>query len=431
MPLTDAKFHLTFPVRRMALDGRDFPYWWVFGRGRSLGYHKGLTVASWFARVRLKVGRYRQTRLGEADDMFPADGLTVLSFDQARQKAEEWCEMHANEASPRYLDHENHPVYPDLPPSPPYTVAHAMVDYMKWYRENRSGFARIYYDSRSYVLPRFGHLPVDQLTTQMIREWIDELAETPAKVRVRRGEPTQYKVKKDDPEDRRRRRNTVNRTLAITKAAFNRAYEYGYVDSDLAWKRVKKFLRVEPTSPRYLEKEDCQKLIAACQPELRRFVVGALLSGCRVGELRSMRTADYLAALKRLLIRNAKGGRVRHISLSDQGAAFFAGLAKDRPANELMFVRANGRGWRPSSHHRPFHKATFKAGLPQNVAFHHLRHTYAAHAAMAGIPLQVIARQLGHADTRLVERLYAYVGSSYLDEVIRTKMPKLVTLDAI
>ena len=40
MPLTDPKFHLTFPARRMALQGRDFPFWWVFGRGRGLGYQK-------------------------------------------------------------------------------------------------------------------------------------------------------------------------------------------------------------------------------------------------------------------------------------------------------------------------------------------------------------------------------------------------------
>lgn len=429
MPLIDPKYHLTFPARRIALQGQDFPFWWVFGRGRGLGYQKGLTVASWFARVRLRVGRYQQTRLGEADDSFPADGVAVLSFDQAREKAEEWCEKHANEASPRYLDHENHPVYPDLPASPPYTVAHAMVDYMKWYRENRRGFSRIYYDSRAYVLPRFGHLPVDRLSTRMIREWIDELAETPAKVRVRRGEPTQYKIKKDNPEDLRRRRNTVNRTLSIFKAALNRSYEHGYADSNLAWSRVKSFRRAEPSGPRYLEKDQCQKLVAACPTDLRNLVAGALLSGCRVSELRLMRSGDYLPGLKRLLIRNSKGGRIRHVSLSDKGAAFFAHMAKDRPAEEPMFLRADGRVWRPGSYQRPFHKATFSAGLPQDVCFHQLRHSYAAHAAMAGIPLQVIARQLGHADTRIVERFYAYLGSSYLDEVIQTKMPDLVATD--
>lgn len=386
-------------------------------------------MSSWYARVRLKSDRYKQARLGEADDNFPADGLTIFSFDQALQKSEEWCERHADEASPRYLDHENYPVYPDLSASPPYTVAHAMVDYMKWYRENRRGFSRIYYDSRSYTLPRFGQLPVDQLTTRMIREWLDELAATPPKVRVKRGEPTQYKIWKNDPEDRRRRHNTVNRTLSIFKAALNRAYEHGYVDSNLAWTRVKPFKRAEPTCPRYLEKDQCQKLLAACPTDLRNLVAGALLSGCRISELRLMRVGDFLPDLKRLVIKNSKGGRIRHVSLSDKGTAFFARLAEDRPSDELMFLRDDGRVWRPGSYQRPFHKATFKAGLSQSVCFHHLRHSYAAHAAMAGIPLQVIAKQLGHADTRLVERSYAFLGSSYLDEVIRTKMPDLVSAD--
>ena len=418
-----------FPERRKALVGRDFPYWWVFARGRSLGYVKGVTVASWFVRIRLKQGGYRQSRLGEADDELTADGEKILSFNQAHSKAGSWCAQQAKIAIPRYLDHEHLPVYPDLPPAPPYTVAHAMVDYMRWYRENRRGFPRIYYDARAHIIPKFGHLPVEQLTTRMIREWLDELAETPARIRFRRGEEPQYKIKTDDPEDRRRRRNTVNRTLAVIKAALNRAYEHGYVDSDIAWVRVKSFRRVNSTAFRYLEKNQCLKLIATCLPDLRDLVVAALVSGCRAGELRLMRAGDFVPGINRVVIKNAKGGRIRHVSLSENGIVFFLRLTEGRPADELMFRRGDGRPWRVGSYHRPFHKACLNAGLSRQVTFHHLRHTYAAQAAMAGIPLPVIARQLGHADTRMVERHYAHLGSSYLDEMIREKMPNLVSAE--
>ena len=54
-----------------------------------------------------------------------------------------------------------------------------------------------------------------------------------------------------------------------------------------------------------------------------------------------------------------------------------------------------------------------------------LRHTHASQLAMRGVPLQVIAAQLGHADTRICERHYAHLGSSYVADVIRANMPKL------
>ncbi len=52
---------------------------------------------------------------------------------------------------------------------------------------------------------------------------------------------------------------------------------------------------------------------------------------------------------------------------------------------------------------------------------------YASHAAMAGIPLTVIAKQLGHRDTLMVERHYSHLGSSFVDEIIQKKMPTLVS----
>ncbi len=47
------------------------------------------------------------------------------------------------------------------------------------------------------------------------------------------------------------------------------------------------------------------------------------------------------------------------------------------------------------------------AGLP-DVRIHDLRHTWASHAAMHGIPLPVLARVLGHSSARITE-IYAHV----------------------
>ena len=52
-----------------------------------------------------------------------------------------------------------------------------------------------------------------------------------------------------------------------------------------------------------------------------------------------------------------------------------------------------------------------------------LRHTYASLMVMDGVPLIVVARNLGHADTRMVEKHYGHLASSYVREAIRAAKP--------
>ena len=44
---------------------------------------------------------------------------------------------------------------------------------------------------------------------------------------------------------------------------------------------------------------------------------------------------------------------------------------------------------------------------------------------MQRVPLQVIAEQLGHADTRITQKHYAYLSQSYVADVIRAASPAL------
>jgi len=54
-----------------------------------------------------------------------------------------------------------------------------------------------------------------------------------------------------------------------------------------------------------------------------------------------------------------------------------------------------------------------------------LRHTYASLLAMQRVPLQVIAEQPGHADTRITQKHYAHLSQSYVANVIRAASPAL------
>jgi hypothetical protein len=43
---------------------------------------------------------------------------------------------------------------------------------------------------------------------------------------------------------------------------------------------------------------------------------------------------------------------------------------------------------------------------------------------MAGGPLMVVARNLGHSDTRMVEKHYGHLAPSYVADAIRAAAPK-------
>jgi hypothetical protein len=83
-----------------------------------------------------------------------------------------------------------------------------------------------------------------------------------------------------------------------------------------------------------------------------------------------------------------------------------------------------GKAWR-RQHATLFKRAVSRAGLPAEFVFHGLRHTYASELVRQGVPLDVVARQLGHADTRTVVNTYGHLAETFREEMIRTRFTPL------
>jgi hypothetical protein len=69
--------------------------------------------------------------------------------------------------------------------------------------------------------------------------------------------------------------------------------------------------------------------------------------------------------------------------------------------------------------------ASERAKIKPAISFHVLRHTHGSTLAMRGVPMGVIAEQLGHADTRMTEKHYAHLAPSYVADTIRAHFPTL------
>jgi len=65
-----------------------------------------------------------------------------------------------------------------------------------------------------------------------------------------------------------------------------------------------------------------------------------------------------------------------------------------------------------------------RAGIKPTISFHILRHTWASLATMAGMPLLVVAKNLGHSSVRMVEQHYGHLAPSYVTDSIREHAPK-------
>jgi integrase len=213
------------------------------------------------------------------------------------------------------------------------------------------------------------------------------------------------------PELSRSRRATANRILTILKAALNEAYREGLTPLNDAWQKVKAFRKVDSARMRYLTDDEACRLVNASCGEFRALVVGALLTGCRYGELAALVAEDFNADSGTIRIRTSKSGKPRYVALSNEGTEFFTRQCLGKSSNALLFTKTGVQKWSASDQQRPLAAACIAAEIAP-ITFHGLRHTYASRLAMKGVPLPVIAAQLGHADIRMVEKHYGHLADT-------------------
>ena len=271
------------------------------------------------------------------------------------------------------------------------------------------------------ILPVLGKIRLSDLTTQQLIRWRDALAEQPALIRARPGAPQNHRPAPTTADGRRARRASANRLWTILRAALNKAFVDGHVATDIAWRRVKPFKQTTAARPGFLTAQEATRLVNAADPDFRLLLRGALETGCRFGELAAAWVRDFENG--KLHIPKSKSGRSRDVVLSDDGVRFFESISIGRGGEELIF-RRNGLPWRKSDQARPMQAACEHARIIPPVSFHAARHTWASLAVMGGMPLMVVARNLGHRDTRMVEQHYGHLREDFIDLAVKKHAPR-------
>lgn len=395
---------------RSRLKARGKPYFRSLEPGLHLGYRKPLSgPGKWVARHYVGNQNYQLETLAIADDYSDPDGVAVLSFHQAQTLARARMVGRAHAAAGK---------------TGPFTVSDATEAYIDFLSANRKSAPLARYVADAFILPSLGKIEVSALTTDQLRAWHGKIAKTAARIRTKPDEKQRFKTGEGDPEQTRRRKSTANRILTILKGALNRAWRDGKTPSDTAWRRVEPFESVDAARVRYLSMDEARRLINASAPDFRSLVRGALETGARYGELCALLVNDFNRDSGTVAVRQSKSGKPRHIVLTGEGAEFFLSITVGRRGDEFLFLKADNEAWIRSHQAEPMKAANKNAQITPPINFHGLRHTWASHAVMNGVPMLVVAKNLGHADTRMVEKHYGHLAPSYVADAIRAGAPR-------
>jgi integrase len=393
--LRDSKLETAAARRKLSIDGK--PHWRLLEPGLHLGYRRLKGRSGTWVRRRYVGGQHYVTEsIGTADDHSDADDVTVLTFKQAQERARGRPTVKAG----------------------PYTVRDAIADKFPEGSNDRQR-------ADAMIIPTLGDRKCETLTTADINKWRNDLATQPPRARTGKEQKQHYRKFNDsDAEAVRRRRSSVNRLWTILRAALNHAFRDGKISSDTAWRRVKPFQSVEKARAEYLEVAAATRLVNACDPDFRMLVQGALQTGCGFSELARLTASDFHVASGTIAIRQSKTGKPRNVVLTNEGIALFKRWTAGRSNGDPIFQNA-GQPWKSTQ--KPMAAACKAARIEPAVSFHILRHTWASLAVMNGVPLIVVAKNLGHSDTRMVEKHYGHLSQSYITDAIRNGAPRFGT----
>jgi integrase len=404
---------LESPSARARLKRGRQPHWQALIEGKvHLGYQcwKGKPAGRWVLRRYIGNRKYRTTALGLADDATTAaDGIRVLSFRQAEAKARAMVDTPNGGGRIERL-----------------TVRQALERYIEHKRDQGQPVGDVLSRGTVHILPVLGDLVVAELTAEQLRKWLATMAGQPAQSRPKAGK-LRFEPAPTTEEGIRARRASANRVLTMLKAALNHAYDEGHVANRDAWgRKLKPFREVEVARVRYLTVAQAERLLNACDADFRPLVRAALETGCRYSELTQMQVQDFNPDANTVTIRKSKSGKVRHVILTPEGAGFFRQLCAGRNGAGPIFRRTDGAIWNKSDQARPMRAACARARITPAINFHALRHTWASLAAMNQVPLMVVAKNLGHADTRMVEKHYGHLAPSFVADAIRAGAPRFI-----
>jgi len=279
------------------------------------------------------------------------------------------------------------------------------LEYMKHRNPKRHPWVEQYLD---WWVQQIGPYALSDVTKALIIEQRDKLMASEGR-----------NVKKRAP-------GTVNRYMTALSHAFSVAMNEWEWVQDHPMKKISKL--PEPRGRvRFLDDDERKRLLEACQqidsPYLYIFVVLALSTGARHGELINLCWRDVELSRKVIILHDTKNKERRVLPLASHALDLIKAHHEARNvASELVFPSPSNPG-QPWSSRSTWLAALDKAKIT-DFRFHDLRHSAASYLAMNGASLAEIAEVLGHKTLAMVKR-YSHLSEAHTAKVVERMNQKI------
>lgn len=367
---------------RDSLKARHAPYWQKIRTECHIGYRKTTSDSSgaWIARYRDTSGKYQLHSLGSLESFLPS-----RRYDEAVKQAVEWFDHRKTGGISESI-----------------TLANACERYIEKLQSagKVNGAIDVAGRFKRWVFsdPKLSKTALLKLTPAMLNDWRVKLATTPALLQDKSKTATKLRAS-----------STVNRDMAVLKAALNLAREDGYTNSDHAWRsKLKPIKNAENRRDCYLDIEQRRRLILNSPADLAALLKLMSLIPLRPGAVASLTVSNFEHRLGVLTVGKDKAGRDRKITLPPSTSAFLAEQVSGKATNAPLVSRENGQFWNKDAWKFIFKIAAKAADLPDTATAYALRHSTITDlivlhrldtmtvAQISGTSLPMIEKHYGH-----------------------------------
>lgn len=270
----------------------------------------------------------------------------------------------------------------------------------------------------NYLVPVLGHMHVGKIRGRHLDQLYQDMLEGR---RSRSGAPL-------NPA-------TVRQVHAVIRGALGQAVRWEMVPANVALAASPPKLRKYELEPPSVAQISAAFEAIEHDPHLTMFLRLAATTGARRGEVCALRWSDFdLTSMvvtiahsvvdlsgEALTVKGTKTGGVKRLALdartvdmlTEYRAQQVAQAKRNRTrlvADPYLFVgRPDGSvPWRPNTVTLAWSRLRKRAGLPETVRLHDLRHALATRMLAAGDDIRTVSGRLGHADPSTTLRIYAH-----------------------
>jgi len=214
---------------------------------------------------------------------------------------------------------------------------------------------------------------------------------------------------------------TVNNHLIVLSRILHIANEWEIIDKIPKIKKIK----VVAKKIDFLTEDELESLLDNSEGHLKEMILLAARTGLRFGELIGLKWENInlagdepslavINSISRGIIGPPKSGKARYIPLVKEVERI---LRNRTQINGYVFADKDGKFLAHTTYLSQIKKACRKAGL-RKIGWHTLRHTFASHLAMKGVPMVALKELMGHSSITTT-MIYAHLSRSTLVESIR------------